>query len=368
MYSWVVIKRKVPTALITLIILATLALIACDAEKGATGATGSDGMDGVDGTSCLATKNNDSLFINCSGVLDTIVDGSNGSSCTVNDDETGNYLTQTCTDGSFVKWAKALCGGQAYNPSTQFCHNSTIVEYLHTYTQSEIAKLSSVLPTYCQTVGNCGQMGDARDGKIYRWTKICDGSGANCKTWMAENLAYLPSVNANADSSSIEARYYVYRYDGTNVAFAKAEANYTTYGVLYNWTAAMAGSASSTTSPSGVQGACPAGWHLPSSAEWTTLETYVAGTSTIGSALKSTTGWTAGGDTEMDAYGFSALPGGYYDGDKFDNVHNDGNWWTATEIAASIAHERYMNYYYGAYGSSFGNFKYYGFSVRCVQD
>ena len=67
----------------------------------------------------------------------------------------------------------------------------------------------------------------------------------------------------------------VYGYNGTNVAAAKATANYTTYGVLYNWTAAMNGAATSNTSPSGVQGACPADWHLPSDAEWCTMENMV---------------------------------------------------------------------------------------------
>ena len=45
--------------------------------------------------------------------------------------------------------------------------------------------------------------------------------------------------------------------------------NLDTYGYLYNWDAALNGSASSSANPSGVQGVCPDGWHLPSDAEWT---------------------------------------------------------------------------------------------------
>ncbi|MCX6301493.1 MAG: hypothetical protein NTW82_04865 [Bacteroidia bacterium] len=46
------------------------------------------------------------------------------------------------------------------------------------------------------------------------------------------------------------------------------------YGALYIWAAATNGALNSTANPSGVQGACPAGWHLLSNAEWAQLETY----------------------------------------------------------------------------------------------
>ena len=61
------------------------------------------------------------------------------------------------------------------------------------------------------------------------------------------------------------------------VAGAKATANYDTYGVLYNWPAAMDGDTSSTANPSGVQGICPTGWHLPSHEEWTELTIFYLG-------------------------------------------------------------------------------------------
>lgn len=183
---------------------------------------------------------------------------------------------------------------------------------------------------------------------------------------MAENLAYLPSVNDATDNSTTVAKYYVYNYDGTVVADAKASSYYTTYGVLYNWTAAMAGAVSSTANPSGVKGVCPTGWHLPSSAEWTTLETYVGGAGTAGTKLKSVSGWTRG-ITGTDAYGFSALPSGNYDGSGFYYALYYGNWWSATGTGATVAYFRYM-YYNDAYVFSGSYNKDYGFSVRCLQD
>ena len=69
-------------------------------------------------------------------------------------------------------------------------------------------------------------------------------------------------------------------YDGEDVAAAKATEEYKKYGVLYNWYGAMdqenAQGGSADAVPSGVQGILPAGWHLPSKAEWQVLEDYVA--------------------------------------------------------------------------------------------
>lgn len=72
------------------------------------------------------------------------------------------------------------------------------------------------------------------DGRTYN-TVIIDG-----KEWMAEKLAYLPSVSPLTTGSAITPHYYVYGYSGTDVATAKQQSNYTTYGVLYNCPAAKA--------------------------------------------------------------------------------------------------------------------------------
>jgi len=97
---------------------------------------------------------------------------------------------------------------------------------------------------------------DSRDGKIYKTVTIGE------QTWMAENLAYLPRVVGPKTGSNTAPYYYVYGYDGTDVAAAKATKNYQIYGVLYNWPASMNGGASSGTNPSDIQGVCPTGWHL----------------------------------------------------------------------------------------------------------
>ena len=98
--------------------------------------------------------------------------------------------------------------------------------------------------------------------------------------------------------------------------------NLNKYGYLYNWDAAMHGSATSSANPSGVQGVCPAGWHLPSDAEWTQLTSFVASNSAnvcdnnptyIAKSLVSTEDWGAWGSCSSittNNTGFSVLPAG----------------------------------------------------------
>ncbi len=94
------------------------------------------------------------------------------------------------------------------------------------------------------------------------------------------------------------------------------------YGYLYNWDAAMHGSATSSANPSGVQGVCPNGWHLPSDAEWTQLTSFVASNSAnvcdnnptyIAKSLVSTEDWGTWGSCSSvttNNTGFSVLPAG----------------------------------------------------------
>jgi len=180
---------------------------------------------------------------------------------------------------------------------------------------------------------------DPRDGQSYRVITIGN------QTWMAENLNYdIPGVS-------------------TDVCYNNNSINCTTYGRLYTWSTVMDGASSSTLSPSGVQGICPSGWHVPSDAEWTTLTDLVG--SSAGTKLKSSSGWGWDGGNGTDDYGFSALPGG-----GIDNAGYGGSWWSATENDAEGAWSAwYRSMVYGNDGVSRGNYdKKHLFSLRCVRD
>ena len=229
---------------------------------------------------------------------------------------------------------------------------------------------------------------DLRDNNVYETVVI----GNQC--WIAENLKYLPEVSGPEVGSDAEPYYYVYGYYGTNVNDAKASTNYNTYGVLYNWPAAMAGSSSSSSNPSGVQGVCPTGWHLPSDAEWTQLVDYLDSQgftnnwdnpNGASNALKSCRQENSplGGDCAIsehprwesddthygfDEFGFSALPGGFRNTDgNFSLIGSYGTWWSSNEYSSSSAWGRNMNYSSGNVDRGSYN-KTNGYSVRCLRD
>jgi len=151
---------------------------------------------------------------------------------------------------------------------------------------------------------------DIRDGKTYKKEQIGD------QIWMAENL------NFAADGS---------------VCYDSSDRNCEIYGRLYDWNTAMGGESGSNSVPSGVEGVCPVGWHLPSNAEWKALIYYVG--INAGTKLKSN---RFRGQSELqrpdgtDIYNFSALPSGvgmHYDNKTdFYNMGAVGSWWSATEL------------------------------------
>lgn len=166
---------------------------------------------------------------------------------------------------------------------------------------------------------------DPRNSKTYKTVKI------GTQTWMAENMNYTTSSGS-------------WCYDNIT-------SNCNKYGRLYNWETAKT--------------VCPSGWHLPSDAEWTTLTNFVG--NDAGEKLKSTSGWNSSSNG-INAYGFNALPGGNRNRDGiFNNIGDDGDWWSASESSVAFACYRTMpingsNVYWSS-----GN-KELGFSVRCVRD
>lgn len=205
---------------------------------------------------------------------------------------------------------------------------------------------------------------DQRDGQIYNTVQIGE------QTWMAENLRYLSHVAAPDTGSYSIPLCYVYGYYGTNVTEAKTMPNYAVYGVLYNWPAAMNGGSSSISSPSGVQGVCPNGWHLPSKDEWNQLIDFAGGSVEAGKKLKEagTTHWYSESFNVTNETGFTALPGGFRgENGMTGNLDSDGIWWSTTESSPDHASSVFMTHNLNdVYSLNFN--KEMGFSVRCVRD
>jgi len=147
----------------------------------------------------------------------------------------------------------------------------------------------------------------------------------------------------------------------------------TTFGKLYNWYA-VAGihNAASLTNPVLRKKLAPAGWHIPTDAEWTNLTTFLGGTTVAGGKMKEAglTHWEAPNTAATNSSGFTGLPGGYrsIDGGIFTSIGYSGNWWSSTEFDGSIAWSRSLsNTVSNVYRSTF-QYKSDGISVRCVRD
>ena len=190
-----------------------------------------------------------------------------------------------------------------------------------------------------------GVFSDRRDNRLYGYKVY------GTQTWMTENLSYLPSVNPVKDVSDIVAYQYVYGYDGKDVDEAKATLNYTSYGVLYNWTAS--------------QKACPPGWHLPSDMEWKIFENYLG--ADAGVRMKSTSGWFNHGNGN-NLSGFNVLPAGSRDDpDGFQGLEHSAEFWSNTTFNGRGVWTRVLNYDNNVVNRLSNTFKS-GSSIRCIKD
>ena len=225
------------------------------------------------------------------------------------------------------------------------------------------------------------------DGNVYNTVLI----GEQC--WMRENLRTTQYANGTPialgtdTSTTTPFRYYPNNSNSTDITF---------YGYLYNWPAVMNDAASSNANPSGVQGVCPDGWHVPSTAEWESLMTYMNSqsqyvcqtywTNSFAKSLADSVAWatntrpqpscTVGYNlNENNATGFSARPAGYMSIDfktpyslKPINFGNNALFWSATETEPGTVGGYNIEYSNPSFFSSTTPSKYYGRSVRCVRD
>ena len=187
--------------------------------------------------------------------------------------------------------------------------------------------------------------------------------GSQC--WFKENLrndnyndgtAIPGNLDDGTWSATTSGAQTVYGEGSSSVFSGSSDegANLATYGRLYNWYAVNTGKL------------CPSGWHVPTDAEWITLENTL-GSSVAGTTLKVTSSNTPAWDGSNTS-GFSALPGGYRDPNNgsFVDQPNNGYWWSSSPdgseawyrvLIAMVPAVIPMKLVPGG-----------GFSARCVQD
>jgi uncharacterized protein (TIGR02145 family) len=206
----------------------------------------------------------------------------------------------------------------------------------------------------------CGEpITDERDNKTYSTVLI----GSQC--WMAQNLNVGTMVTAGSsqDPSCSTIKKYCYNNDENNCT-RNVSAN--TDGGLYQWSQAMCG----VTTP-GVKGICPVGWHIPTDAEWHTLEFHFwDGNTSISTCDGTRTTWGCNpAGTYLKSYpGFGALMAGYYNSGFNDSISKWAYFWTSSRPGDySWYRALYYTQYTVARGSLYKN-SISALSVRCVKD
>jgi uncharacterized protein (TIGR02145 family) len=185
------------------------------------------------------------------------------------------------------------------------------------------------------------------EGNVYKTIQI------GTQTWMAENLKTTkysngdPITNETSPGDYNDATmgaYWWYNNDITNKA---------TYGALYDWWAATDG-----------RKIAPAGWHVPTNDEWTTLMNYLGGNTVAGGKLKETgiTHWRSPNSGATNESGFTALPGGNGASTVSQLIEDSGHWWSSTQPVFTW-HISSTDGFLSIYPSVNA-----GVSVRCVKD
>jgi uncharacterized protein (TIGR02145 family) len=271
--------------------------------------------------------------------------------------------------------AGALLARQA-KPSAIFSDIIAVMKEGHLHYRVSI-KTSDTIGIAVTMIPNAGNVTDA-DGNVYQSVRL------GKQVWTVENLKttkyndttaimYVPDTSVWNKNFLTTIEAYCF--------FESSTANGAKYGALYNWHAVKTGKLA------------PVGWHVPTNAEWDTLQNYLIangynwdGTTTgnkIAKAMASKTDWiecalvgTIGNDVSANnSSGFSALPGGSRAHDGFFLRQSFiGSWWSATENVGTAMDTWYRDLYYGSENlGSYGNYgstnsKSCGMSVRLIRD
>jgi uncharacterized protein (TIGR02145 family) len=170
---------------------------------------------------------------------------------------------------------------------------------------------------------------DSRDNHKYKTVEI------GKQIWMAENLNFI-----TGDGS------WCYN-DSTKYC--------NIFGRLYDYKTSL--------------NVCPAGWHLPSKAEWEVLIDGLGGINEAGGKLKlkGFKYWAKPNFNAENSSGFSALPSGYRTYADFGSNGNGGGWWSITEYDEDRAYS--FNVIFESAELLIGeNIKEFGYGVRCLKD
>lgn len=204
------------------------------------------------------------------------------------------------------------------------------------------------------------------DGNIYNTVQI------GRQVWMSENMKTThyadgtPLLNG-IGTGSLEGNYtskYWFVYNDS-LKYKKE------YGLLYTWAAAMNGSPGSDENPSGVQGVCPSGWHVPSHSEWQELVEYLGGIDVAGGKLKETgtAHWNSPNTGATNSSFFSAVGTGVRSPNgSYWNIRNTVWFISTTEITGKFYHVRPLGWERASSVDHYAGSMDQAQAVRCLKD
>ena len=203
------------------------------------------------------------------------------------------------------------------------------------------------------------------DGNIYSLVTICN------QTWTKSNFnaskysdgTPIPEVTDPAEWNALTTGAWCY--------YNNDAANGTTYGKLYNFYA-VAGiyDEASRLNPSLRKKLAPPGWHVPTDADWTTLENCLGGSMGAGGKMKEigTAHWDSPNMGATNVSGFTGLPGGQRDYfGAFKEIKKKGYWYSSSFLEGVIVGGGRMMYAFtpDIYEDSGDKW---GYSIRCIRD
>jgi uncharacterized protein (TIGR02145 family) len=212
--------------------------------------------------------------------------------------------------------------------------------------------LISILAISCKKDDNNNTVTDVA-GNTYNTVTI------GTQVWMASDLKTTKYNDGTAIAVVSDNTAWSNLTTGAVCDYNNTAANSATYGKLYNWYAVT-----------DSRKLCPAGWHVPSQTEWTTMLTAIGGADVAGGKMKEvgTTHWASPNTSATNTSGFTGLGGGYrnYLGVFKDFSYNVG-YWSSTATDATYA--MYVGLWFmNTDVDNYGLNKKSGINVRCIRD
>lgn len=195
---------------------------------------------------------------------------------------------------------------------------------------------------------------------LFRFNRNRTHSVTICsQVWMLKNLDVSKYRNGDDIPQVTDATTWANLTTGAWCYYENNTANGTVYGKLYNWFAV-----------NDPRGLAPSGWHIPSQAEWVTLQNCLG--NDPGGKVKETgtAHWNPPNTGATNSSGFTALPAGSRSNSNgvFEGIGEGTTWWTSSELDAIRAKAPFVDYNADYLATPGYTFKTRGCSVRCIKD